>query len=168
VSKGRHRQVHRHHVLAVLASVVAVVAVVVIAWAGRGDGNGSTSGEEPATTAGSGGTSDSASPSSSASPSTSTSSPSAAITLDTPEATARRLVALRLTGEYAGADPGTLLHVQVRYADRDWVDFPLPTAVDDAGRFTTYVALGRPGLNEVRVIEPLSRDTSNAVEVRVR
>jgi hypothetical protein len=97
-----------------------------------------------------------------------TATPSGAIRLVLPEATARPLEAVRLTGEYAGADAGTMLRVQLRYPERGWVSFPLPTAVDNAGRFTTYVEIGRRGDSRLRVIEPDSNVTSNPVEVRIR
>ena len=36
------------------------------------------------------------------------------------------------------------------------MDFPIPTKTDQSGKFTTYVALDRPGRYQLRVIDPNS------------
>ena len=160
MSRGRHRRMHHHYVLAVLAPVA--VLVLVIMWTGRSGDNRSSSGDEGP---GAGGSSTAQSTPAAPSHGASTSK---VISLTAHREAAAPLTAVRLTGEYAEAEPGTLLHLQLRSPDRGWVSFPLPTAVDDGGRFLTYVELGRRGTNVLRVIEPESDVTSNSVAVRIR
>ena len=56
-----------------------------------------------------------------------------------------------LAGRYPNAGPVTL-QVQRREFG-SWVDFPTSATVS-AGRFQTYVQLGRPGRNSLRVVDP--------------
>lgn len=72
-----------------------------------------------------------------------------------------------ITGSFP-ARPGATLRVQLQHRSGSWASFPLPAVVDAAGRFTTYVELGRRGANRLRVVDPASGLTSNTVTVRVR
>ena len=67
-----------------------------------------------------------------------------------------------LAGRYPNAGPVTL-QVQRREFG-SWVDFPTSVTVS-AGRFQTYVQLGRPGRNSLRVVDPATHRASNAVAV---
>ena len=67
-----------------------------------------------------------------------------------------------LAGRYPNAGPVTL-QVQRREFG-SWVDFPTSATVS-AGQFQTYVQLGRPGRNALRVVDPATDRASNAVAV---
>lgn len=69
-----------------------------------------------------------------------------------------------LSGSYLAPD-GTTLQVQ-RLQAHGWSDFPV-TATLSAGNFTTYIVTGHTGTNRLRVIDPRTHVTSNAVSVRV-
>lgn len=90
----------------------------------------------------------------------------AAITLQAGATTVPLLEPAKLTGSYP-ASPSATLHVQILDSG-SWVDYPLPTVVNDAGQFTTYVEIGQRGVNQLRVIEPSSGKTSNVVTVTVQ
>jgi hypothetical protein len=74
---------------------------------------------------------------------------------------------VRLEGRFAGAAAGTALEVQARRSGA-WRAFPLPTTVREAGRFSAYAELGRPGRYQVRVVDPETGRASNVVAVTVR
>ncbi len=67
-----------------------------------------------------------------------------------------------LSGSYPGGD-GTVLQVQRKEGGR-WVDFPTSATVDGK-HFDTYVALGQPGPNKLRVVG--GGKTSNVVTITV-
>jgi hypothetical protein len=69
-----------------------------------------------------------------------------------------------LAGRYPNAGAVTL-QVQRREFG-SWVDFPTSATVS-AGQFRTYVQLGRPGRNALRVVDPARDRASNAVAVFV-
>ncbi|HET7327537.1 MAG TPA: hypothetical protein VFJ14_09660 [Nocardioidaceae bacterium] len=69
-----------------------------------------------------------------------------------------------LRGRYPGGN-GTTLQVQ-RLEGGSWTAFPT-TATVEGGTFQTYVALGRPGPNRLRVVDPATGETSNVVRIRV-
>lgn len=69
-----------------------------------------------------------------------------------------------LAGRYRGGEGVTLL-VQ-RKENGSWVAFPTSARVQGGG-FNTYVALGQPGPNQLRVVDPGSGQVSNAVVVNV-
>ncbi|MGH3589303.1 MAG: hypothetical protein ACRDQ0_23580 [Pseudonocardia sp.] len=89
------------------------------------------------------------------------------IGLDAPP-TLSRPAKVPVSGSYPAAAPGTSLRVQLLDADGRWVSFPLPTAVDESGRFATFVELARRGTSRLRVVDPASSATSNVVTVEVR
>ncbi|HJY43356.1 MAG TPA: serine/threonine-protein kinase [Propionibacteriaceae bacterium] len=65
---------------------------------------------------------------------------------------------VRIQGTYrGGAD--TTLRVQ-RLEGGQWLAFPLPTKTDKSGQFTAYVEFGKPGLYQLRVLDPDSDLTS--------
>jgi hypothetical protein len=74
---------------------------------------------------------------------------------------------VRLQGRFDGAEAGTALEVQARRGD-GWRAFPLPTMVNEAGRFSAFAEMGRPGRYQLRVMDSESGRTSNVVAVRVR
>jgi hypothetical protein len=47
-----------------------------------------------------------------------------------------------------------------RWEGGQWLAFPLPTKTDESGEFTAYVEFGRPGLYQLRVLDPDSDLTS--------
>ena len=69
-----------------------------------------------------------------------------------------------LGGRYPGGN-GTTLQVQRREGG-SWTAFPTSATVDGA-TFETHVALGLPGPNRLRVVDPRSGTTSNAVVITV-
>jgi hypothetical protein len=88
------------------------------------------------------------------------------VELDLPAYTAQPYETVPLTGVVEGLPSGTLLRVQHWQAGR-WLSFPLPTATDDAGRFTAYVEMGAPGVYQVRVTDPRSGATSRVVTLEI-
>jgi hypothetical protein len=65
---------------------------------------------------------------------------------------------VQIQGTYrGGAD--TTLRVQ-RLEEGQWQAFPLPAKTDKSGQFTAYVEFGRPGLYQLRVLDPDSDLTS--------
>ena len=157
-SRTRQRAVGIAVGIAVALGIALPVALLLFA----GDdatGNGQRAGQSPAATT-------------SASPTpgpgtTSTPDPEQPITLSAASSSVARLERLAITGTVAGASPGTLLRVQLLLPPARWVDLPVPTVVDDSGGFTTYVALDRPGTNQLRVRDPASGLTSNVLSVTV-
>jgi hypothetical protein len=151
----RHkRPAHHHWVIGFLASLAALVLVVSAVWL-LTDQRGSEAADN-ATPSGS--RASSGAPSSTA---------TAEIELDAVVTHTSRMEAVPLTGRLDAA-PGTVLRVQLREGPERWIDFPLPTVVDEAGRFRTYVELGRRGTNRVRVVEPRSGVTSAVAVIEVR
>ena len=45
-------------------------------------------------------------------------------------------------------------------ASSRWLDFPLPTKIDQSGQFITQAEFGRPGRYRLRVLHPDSGVTS--------
>jgi hypothetical protein len=77
----------------------------------------------------------------------------------------KRFETIPIKGAYVGAPEGTLLRVQRREDDR-WVDFPLPTATTDNGRFKAYVELGA-GRHQLKISDPKKGATSDVVVLRI-
>lgn len=69
-----------------------------------------------------------------------------------------------LSGSYPGGN-GVTLQVQRREGG-GWAPFPTSATVD-GGTFSTYVALGQPGPNRLRVVDPRSGQASNVVVINV-
>jgi hypothetical protein len=165
MSKGRHRRVH-HHVLAAVA-VLAVLALVVGVYRAQDDDRSGTAGDRNGPAADVEIDSANGSPGSGSSRPGSSPSPGV-IRLSADPRSADSLDSVRLTGAVSGVEPGTTLRVQLEYPERGWVSFPLPTVVDESGRFSTFVELGRRGDNRLRMIDRSSGATSNSVVVEIR
>jgi hypothetical protein len=157
----RHkRPPHHHWVLGVLCSVAALV-VVVVAVALLDDPQGSEAADRTtrdrsvtdSAAAGDGATGAGAAP--------------ARIGLDRIATRVGRMEAVAVSGRFGGRS-GTALRVQLLERPEGWVDFPLPTVVDEAGRFRTYVELGRRGTSRIRVVDPRSGAVSPVATIRVR
>ncbi|HET6561466.1 MAG TPA: hypothetical protein VFG72_06295 [Marmoricola sp.] len=142
-----------------LAAVAALVAVLlIVGWVQRGqESDSSTDGPET--------TSTEASANASASSSGSSRDD---IRLTADRLTVTALEAVPLKGSAPEVEPGTALRVQLHYARRGWVSFPLPTVVNESGGFETFVELGRRGMNRLRAVDPSSGAKSNVVVVEVR
>lgn len=69
-----------------------------------------------------------------------------------------------LSGRYPGGN-GSTLQVQRREGGA-WVPFPTSATVE-GGTFETYVALGQPGPNRMRVVDTSTGRTSNVVVIDV-
>lgn len=69
-----------------------------------------------------------------------------------------------LSGTYPGGN-GTTLQVQRREGG-SWATFPTSATVE-GGSFSTYVALGQPGPNQMRVVDQSTGRISNVVVVTV-
>jgi hypothetical protein len=78
---------------------------------------------------------------------------------------ARPSEAFRIQGTYHGG-AGTFLRVQ-RWEGGEWLDFPLPTKTDEAGRFITQAEFAQPGRYRLRVLDPDSGVTSKTFVVVV-
>ena len=65
---------------------------------------------------------------------------------------ARPFEAVRIQGTYHGG-AGTFVRVQ-RWEGGTWVDFPLPTKIDQSGQFITQAEFGQPGRYRLRVLDP--------------
>ena len=81
--------------------------------------------------------------------------------------TAQGLEPVRITGTYSDVPDGTKLAVQWRHGGSAWITLPLPTAVQPTGEFSTYVQLGEPGRNRIRVVDETSGTASNAIVLRI-
>ena len=71
-----------------------------------------------------------------------------------PVGSAKPFQIVRIDGTYPG-EAGTFLRVE-RFEDGRWLDFPVPTTTDQAGKFTAYVEFGQPGRYRLRVLDPES------------
>ena len=72
-----------------------------------------------------------------------------------------------MTGAISGGEPlASSLEVQ-RFENGSWVSFPLPAAVDYAGRFQTFVELGSTGRHQLRVVDPETQVASNVITVTI-
>lgn len=78
----------------------------------------------------------------------------------------RPMARVNLTGRYPGRG-GTRLVVQ-RFERGSWSRFPVSPATVREGRFRTWVASGRPGVNRFRVVDTRTGRASAPVTVRVR
>ena len=156
----RHKKKRHRPWLIALVPVLTVIVVAVLLWGRDGERGPTPKSRAP----GDGGSSATAS----ATPG-STSTPDArGIGLDAPTTTYSRPAKVPVSGSYPAATPGTSLRVQLQDDDGSWISFPLPTAVDESGRFATFVELARRGANRLRVVDPASSATSNVVTVEVR
>ena len=168
---ARHKRPVHHHWL--IRSLVALVVVAVAAWAlwsvtdqrggdaAAGTPPGAGSPESAASPAATG----NAEPADGADARGKAESPGIELGAGAP--TARSMEAVLLTGRSEAA-PGTALRVQVLERPGRWADFPLPTVVDEVGRFRTYVELGGRGVHRVRVVDPASGATSAVVAITIR
>jgi hypothetical protein len=86
------------------------------------------------------------------------------ITLTASASSASSMQQVGLSGSYPGGN-GVTLQVQRREGG-SWAPFPTSATVD-GGRFSTYVALGQPGPNRLRVVDPRSGQASNVVVIDV-
>ncbi|MPZ96247.1 MAG: hypothetical protein GEU96_15375 [Propionibacteriales bacterium] len=86
------------------------------------------------------------------------------IVLEASSAAAATMERITLSGTYRGGD-GVSLQVQ-RREDGSWVDFPTTARVESEA-FSTYVELGQPGENQLRVVDPESGKASNQVVITV-
>ena len=77
---------------------------------------------------------------------------------DLPES-GRASQTVQIKGRFRGG-PDTFLRVQ-RWEGGKWLDYPLITKTDKAGRFTAYVEPGGPGRYQLRVLDPNSLVTSD-------
>jgi hypothetical protein len=158
--------------------VLAVLVILNVVWLGLllGEGAVESTSSQSATP---GRLSSSAGPSPASNPTvtpTSTTRPGAggntgsgsaeAIQLEDLADSARPFQPVRIQGTYhGGAD--TFLRVQ-RLEGGEWVDFPIPTKTDQSGKFTTYVALERPGRYRLRVLDPNSGVTSKTFVLMIK
>jgi hypothetical protein len=81
--------------------------------------------------------------------------------------TARPGETVAIEGRHAGGTAGDSLVVQ-RRIDGTWKDFPLPTVLFPSLRFESYIQLTAPGRYQVRVLDPVTGEASNAVPLRVQ
>jgi hypothetical protein len=81
--------------------------------------------------------------------------------------TARPFEAVRIQGTYRGG-AGTFLQVQRLEEGGRWLDFPLPTKIDQSGQFITQVEFGQPGRYWLRVVDPDSGVTSKPFVVVIK
>jgi hypothetical protein len=146
----------RFGVLALVASILAALLIGALFFATR-DGGGATAQSEP-TVAATATTTVSKPTSEPSDESTDTRQDQSTIQLEGVVGSAGPSEAVRIQGRYrGGAD--TFLRAQ-RLEGGEWVDFPIPTKTDQSGKFTTYVALERPGRYQLRVMDPNSDVTS--------
>jgi len=88
--------------------------------------------------------------------------PSGAGTLVATPQSASAFTRVTLTGRLPGVAAGTSLQVQ-RLEAGSWVPFPTTATATASGSFSTYVEIGQPGPNRMRVIVPGSgRSTPTA------
>ncbi|GAB3071837.1 hypothetical protein [Nocardioides zeae] len=86
------------------------------------------------------------------------------ITLQVSMTTAGPMERIDVSGIYTGGD-GAILTIQ-RFTDGSWNDIAANAAVSGE-LFSTYIALGRPGENRIRAIDPSADVTSNEVSVTI-
>ena len=79
---------------------------------------------------------------------------------------ARPFEAVRIQGTYRGGE-GNFLLVQ-RWEGGKWLDFPLPTKIDQSGLFITQAEFGRPGRYRLRVLDPDSGVASKPFVVVIK
>ena len=79
---------------------------------------------------------------------------------------ARPFEAVRIQGTYRGG-AGTFVRVQ-RWEGGRWLDFPLPTKIDQSGQFITQAEFGQPGRYRLRVLDPDSGLTSKPFVVVIK
>jgi hypothetical protein len=84
---------------------------------------------------------------------------------DLPES-GRASQTVQIKGRFRGG-PDTFLRVQ-RWEGGKWLDYPLITKTDKAGRFTAYVEPGGPGRYQLRVLDPNSLVTSDPFVLVIR
>jgi hypothetical protein len=106
------------------------------------------------------------SPSVPADESTDTGRGGSTIQLEDLSASARPFEAVRIQGTYRGG-AGTFLRVQ-RWEGGKWLDFPLPTKIDQSGRFITQAEFGQPGRYWLRVLDPDSGVASKPFVVVIK
>lgn len=86
------------------------------------------------------------------------------LTLQVSRTTAGPMERIDVSGIYTGGD-GAILTIQ-RFTDGSWNDIAANAAVSGE-LFSTYIALGRPGENRIRAIDPSTDVTSNEVSVTI-
>jgi hypothetical protein len=156
----RHKKKRTRWWLIALVPVLTVIVVAVLVGARDGE-----RGPAPDSRAGDAGNSATAP----TEPDTTSTDDVHEIGLDAPPTTTvSRPAKVPVSGSYPAAEPGTSLRVQLLDRDGSWVSFPLPTAVDESGRFASFVELAWRGTSRLRVVDPASSATSNVVTVEVR
>ena len=55
-----------------------------------------------------------------------------------------------------------------RWEGGRWLDFPLPTKIDQSGQFITQAEFGQPGRYRLRVLDPDSGVTSKPFVVVIK
>ena len=95
-----------------------------------------------------------------------TDAPVPAVSAAVDKAAAQAGERVHITGEVADARAGVRLRVQ-RREDGSWVDFPAEARTSSGGRFSTYVELGRPGPNVLRMLVPSTGARSAPMTVRI-
>ena len=71
-----------------------------------------------------------------------------------------------LTGRLPGVPAGTSLQVE-RLEGGSWVTFPTTATATASGSFSTYVELGQPGANQMRVVLPGSSRSTPTVTITI-
>lgn len=87
------------------------------------------------------------------------------ITLQVSTTSAGPMERIDVSGIYTGGD-GSILTIQ-RFTDGSWNDIAANAAVSGE-LFSTYIALGRPGENRIRAIDPSADVVSNEVSVTIQ
>lgn len=87
------------------------------------------------------------------------------ITLQASTTSAGPMERIDVSGIYTGGD-GSILTIQ-RFTDGSWNDIAANAAVS-GDLFSTYITLGRPGENRIRVIDPSADVVSNEVVVTIQ
>jgi len=88
------------------------------------------------------------------------------IQLKNPPESARPFQTVRIQGTYRGG-ANTFVRVQ-RWEGGQWLAFPVPTKIDQSGRFIAYVELGQRGRYRLRVLHPDSGVTSKTFVLVVK
>jgi hypothetical protein len=148
--------------------VLAVLVILNVAWLGlllsrASDERAEQSSSPPSAT--SAGVSSSTAPSSASDPGSGSAEQRTIQLVDLADS-AKPFQTVPIQGTYHGGGD-TLLRVQ-RWESGKWLDFPLPTKTDEAGRFTAYVELGQPGRYTLRVLDPDSGVTSKILVLVIK
>lgn len=72
-----------------------------------------------------------------------------------------------LSGQIPSAKGGAVLQVQVKDADRDWIDFPVTVTVREGGSFSTELWTSRTGERQFRLVDRSSGKMTPAITVTI-